>query len=670
MRPPLLLVPILLLAAGAARGDTVYLKDGRVLSGRVVDQGDRLFVEHPKYGGISVDREDVIRVDRDAADEPAKREADEVLLKDGRVVRGDVRLSPDGTQVIVAFGDRGEVRHPRTAVDTITWRDGRREKASQGLPEGGGTELERRVRRLVEDLAKVDETGAPDLRTRGAARKALIGLGVFARSYLETLEGEAAERVKPVLDVLDRLEALRRVLPGKVEKKHERIGERLISEDPSERMSALRLCVMEAPHRVGPLLLHVVKTDADPQIRAFCVSQMSALRKFEELAEVLRLPEGPLRLAAAFALGDAGIYAGVPILIEALRLSDPEIRRAAVHKLREYTGQTFGYLPGGSKQQREAAIAKWSAWWNENGRDLVRKGIREVAPNLEGARLTEEERQAARRLWAQAAEIIARDPARAEEPAASPKELAQRRLQLERALDLLRRALDIDPSLSSARMTRAVLLYEELERMEEARAELHRIIDRADFDAGDPDEARKFAYYHLGQIALREQSYRKAILAFSQALSYDEDYLDALVGQADAYLGNALDDRPGERLPTAKRLEALSSARVAFDRALETLERRSKELLETVRELDAKGTKTLEEGQVIQAVRRSRRVLELQKAAVHFKLGRLEAARQKDELALEHYRAAALLDPGNAEYEQARAFWERLARQKQGAGGS
>ena len=57
---------------------------------------------------------------------------------------------------------------------------------------------------------------------------------------------------------------------------------------------------------------------------------------------------GLVGLAAAFALGDAGIYAGVPILIEALRLSDVEIRTVAFQKLTEYTGQHFGYRPQGS----------------------------------------------------------------------------------------------------------------------------------------------------------------------------------------------------------------------------------------------------------------------------------------------------------------------------------
>jgi tetratricopeptide (TPR) repeat protein len=219
-------------------------------------------------------------------------------------------------------------------------------------------------------------------------------------------------------------------------------------------------------------------------------------------------------------------------------------------------------------------------------------------------------------------------------------------------------------------MTRAALLYEEFQRVDEARGELYRILDRAEFDSSNPDAARKFAQFHLGMIALRELAFRKATLAFGQALQYDETFLDAQIGQADAYLGLALSDRPGEILKAAKRIEALASARIAFDRALTTIASRKRDLLKLVEDLEDKSVKSLEEGQVIQAVRRSRRSLQTRKASLHFRVARLESARQRDDAALEHYRIAANLDPDNKEYADARAFWEgirRKAKEKQAA---
>jgi tetratricopeptide (TPR) repeat protein len=452
------------------------------------------------------------------------------------------------------------------------------------------------------------------------------------------------------------------VLPREAERKTPRVAEQLIDVNPATRESALRSVCMSHPHKIGALLLYVAKGDTSPRVRAFAVSQLSALRKFQELADVLKLRDGPLRLAAAFALGDAGIYAGVPILIEALRLSDTTIRGAASHKLREYTKQHFGFRSGAPETDRERAIAKWNAWWNENGRDLVRRGIKEVAPTLEGARLSEEEAAEARKLWGQAGAIIART--QKEKPETDEGE-DDRRLRLERALRLLRQALDLDPSLSTARMTRAVLLYEEFDRIDEARRELTRILDRAKHDGGNPDAARKFAKFHLGSIALREKAYRKATLAFSQALQFDESYLDALIGQADAYFGLALSDRAGETIKAEKRREALDSARIAFDRALTTIETRKKRLLDMVSELDVTGDgRSLSEGQVIQAVRRSRMSLQARKADLHHRVGRLEGARQRDDAALEHYRIASKLAPDNATFEKALKFWERVVANK------
>ena len=662
MRSLLTLLSVLVLGLALtcrAEADTVYLRDGRILKGKIVDKGDTLFIAFPRFGGITVERADVIRIEVDEEEQAAGGEQDTVVLKDKKIIQGDVRMSADGTEVIVSLGKKGEVRHPRSAVDRILWRDGREEKTDPVMEDKEAGELRAKIRRLVDDLARTKPNGSPDLGIQGAARQELLALGVFARGHLEALDGERKQRVIEILEALDRLEGIRRVLPGLVERKVPRVAERLIAEDPGIREGAVRAVTMEMPHKCGRLLLHMVKVDPSPVVRAFCVSRLSALRKFEELAEVLRTGRsGPLKLAAAFALGDAGIFAGVPILIDALSLSDPTIRAAAAHKLREYTKQTFGYRPNAPEEQREAAIKKWRDWWAENGRDLVRQGIKEVAPNLEGARLTDEERQEALRLWGEAAAMIATDQEAAE--AGDLKRDDDRRIRLERALSFLRRALDLDPSLSSARMTRAVLLYEELDRPDQATQELNRILDRAEHDEGDPDEARKFAHYHLGKIAMNGKAYRKATLAYSQSLQYDEDYLDALQGQADAYLGLALDDRDGESLKPEKRLEALNSARLAFDRALTAMEARDRSLMKMIEDLQDKSTKNLQETQVIQAVRRSRGALKRRKAQVHFNLGRLEAARQQDEKALQHYRIASRLDPDNTEYAEALEFWKKL----------
>lgn len=678
-RPLALALALTLTAALPAAADTVYLKDGRVVTGRVIDRGDDTIFLERALGGIPIRRRDVLRIEIDP--NAAKSEAlphDVVVLRDGSIVRGDARLTADGTEVVIGLGNSGEVRHPREQVSAIHWRDGR----TEGAAAGAGSPLQAKVDSLVEALAATGPDGAPDPDARAAARRELLGLGAFARGYLSSLKGERAELVRGLLADLDRLEAIRRVLPTAVEQRQPGISERLIDPDDDLREKALRALVLAEPTHVGPLLLYVVKQDGSPRLRALAVSQLASLRRFEELAEVLRTHDGPLRLAAAFALGDAGIYAGVPVLIEALRLNDTTIRSAAVHKLRQYTRQHFDFDPNAPPEKREEAIGRWNAWWSRNGDELVRRSIKEVAPGMEGARVSKEEALRADDLLAEANRLIVAAqeglPGEDGKPA-DPRAAADRRLRLERAEDLIRQALAQDPSHSSARMTRAVLLYEDLGRSLEARQELGRIVDRAEFDPGDPNAARKFANYHLGVIALRERRWEKASLRFTQSLQYDPAFLDAMVGQGDAYLGLALSEEvaledkrradeakaAGREPPTPTGVDSnLDAARQAFSSALGAIEAEHESLLGMVSDLQRAPDKSFEESQVIQAVKKSQDALNARQAALHFRLGRIHAARMPpdDRRALQSYREAARLDPDEPDYRKAVELWEELVR--------
>ena len=358
-----------LLGWGSVSADVVYLRDGRVLEGEVEERGNTVSIMQDQ-GGITVLREEVLRIEYEGPrEEDRPRNIDEVLLRNGRVIRGDARVTEDGAEVIVRQGDRGEVRHPRQDVAMIRWRDGTEDTPAVG------EDMERlhaTLLQLVNDLTGRD----PALAAQ--ARRELLALGPFARSYLDALSQEEPALLE-ILEDLDRLEEIRQHMPARVEELVPNLGERLVSDAAEDRERALRAVVVEAPDDVGPLLLFMCRTDPTNAIKAYCVTQMASLRCFEELAEVLKMPNGPLRLSAALALGDAGIYAGVPILIDALRLDDPQapneslqIRTVAVDKLREYTGQFFGFRPEGRGEDREAALQRWERWWQENGDELVR----------------------------------------------------------------------------------------------------------------------------------------------------------------------------------------------------------------------------------------------------------------------------------------------------------
>ena len=83
-----------------------------------------------------------------------------------------------------------------------------------------------------------------------------------------------------------------------------------------------------------------------------------------------------------------------------------------------------------------------------------------------------------------------------------------------------------------------------------------------------------------------------------------------------------------------------------------------------VKDLQTETARSLEEGQVIQSIRRSRRSLEQRKGELHFRLGRLFAARQDDQKALESYRQALRFDPELEDYKQAVRQWEQLLQRR------
>ncbi len=52
-------------------------------------------------------------------------------------------------------------------------------------------------------------------------------------------------------------------------------------------------------------------------------------------------------------------------LVNSLRSDEPIVRSAAFRTLREHTGQTFGFDPFASDEERDRAAARWEAWLEE-----------------------------------------------------------------------------------------------------------------------------------------------------------------------------------------------------------------------------------------------------------------------------------------------------------------
>ncbi len=58
-------------------------------------------------------------------------------------------------------------------------------------------------------------------------------------------------------------------------------------------------------------------------------------------------------------------------LIEALRHSDVDLRTDAIFELKRIVGDSFGYHPEASPEDRESSVRKWVNWWDTKGRNQL-----------------------------------------------------------------------------------------------------------------------------------------------------------------------------------------------------------------------------------------------------------------------------------------------------------
>lgn len=70
--------------------------------------------------------------------------------------------------------------------------------------------------------------------------------------------------------------------------------------------------------------------------------------------------------------------ADVPHVIAMLDSADPAARMLAARHLERLTGETRGYDHAANVWEREEAIDRWVAWWNEGGTGLRLEGLSDL----------------------------------------------------------------------------------------------------------------------------------------------------------------------------------------------------------------------------------------------------------------------------------------------------
>jgi len=273
--------------------------------------------------------------------------------------------------------------------------------------------------------------------------------------------------------------------------------------------------------------------DENSEVRNFCLHNLTEKDQNEHLLRLMvnaQKDDGWLRLAAALYLADNGVYAGVPHFISALRMQDPGVRKLTAEKLRQASGENFGFNPEGTEKERGIAIAKWEKWCKQHSAEILLQSAKVL-----GSRVTDDDRSFS--LVYQKRAHTSWD-----------KE------ELDAAADGFRKALELDPSNLAARLALAVLLYTEGGKTREARKELKLILKRYSEEASPT--LRKLAFYHLALLDLTGGRWESSIHNLQAAILLDRSFADGYIALGKTYYTQAVSDKAISRESLLKLSEA------------------------------------------------------------------------------------------------------------------
>jgi len=127
-----------------------------------------------------------------------------------------------------------------------------------------------------------------------------------------------------------------------------------------------------------PALLELA-TDPRDDVAAAALAALGATQDRRLVPAIRDLPwpedrmGSDLGLEKARTLARLGDWSSLPVLISGLRDARLYTRSLCLDALRETTGETQGFDPRASEEEREKAIERWDCWWlARSGEGLVR----------------------------------------------------------------------------------------------------------------------------------------------------------------------------------------------------------------------------------------------------------------------------------------------------------
>ncbi len=636
------------IAAGPAEADTVRLKRGPVIKGKVIDRGAYVIVERDfPYAttgaavptgtasvSIRIERHEIqsIEIDGQAAQTP--KDLDIVVFVSGDELPGRVEVREDGKEVVVrGEGDRGEVVFDSRQVRTILWS-----QKAKGEQRTGMTSLGSTVEKLLLDLRSTDDTA------RREARKKLYGLGVYALPYLEARQDDSDPAIRDAVRGVVEIARFRTYMTPELADRVPSLARVLVEGTEPERVAVLKEAVVAAPNDCAPILLHLARHDRSKDVRAFVLGQLTLLDRIPELLELVESRDGSLRFAAAVALGDNGVFVGVPLVIEGLKHPEVSIRKVSIQKLETWFGEFKGYFPDVELEKRAAAVAKWEEFWAKEGAE---RSLRSLRSTIRKDEISEEEKGRGILHWTNAQKIWDAAATTGLEGEARKRELYKVRFALEKSLEHY-------PQNANARNALGTLLYTELDEPGGARRELDLVLHRYADDAAPA--ARLHAHFHLGRIAQSERRWTEAESHYKLALSIDQRNVDALRALGLLAYERAITD---ERLDKEARKKGLDESIRHYTAAMTAVDQYDMELRENVgAAADAIAVvQPFRRGIFMKSVDAVKLELRRTAADLRYLRGRSYGAVQNRPLAFADSSAALELDPENPLYRGAVEAW-------------
>lgn len=482
-----LLVLVELTPAHAVENVRVVLRTREIVEGRAFEHGRETIELVLRRGRRSIHKNAIDRCTFLGTQEIPEQQGSVLVLQNGHEVAGTVEFSADTGAWLVTL-PVGQARYADTEVMCMVLPTG---VASNGTftPRDGFT------RRVHDAIAGVRSDSALG---QSQGQEFLRRAGYFA---LRLLEEALAADPSPRLQRLVTEQRLLAAVPLEVERDVPDFLSLLRTGTTEQRLRCLREVFLARGEECFPLYSVLVQDeDQPPEVRGYCVDLLRRMGEVKQLVDAYRNTTGRAQLAVAIALGDAGLFIGIPTLIEALEVPDVEAQQLAASKLEEYTGERFGFEAGADESVRRTALARWQGWWRAH-----RESIEELLVGRLGSDTENPARARARALCGRA-------------------NVAWAGGDFDLAYDTFREASNVDPTSLQPLLGLGVLCYTQRGELREAEEWFRRAMKRPAEDS--EQEVVRLLYYHLGRLHLNRLEYEQARGAFQRAVSLGPDHAD------------------------------------------------------------------------------------------------------------------------------------------------